>query len=244
MRPDGAARLSPFSAAGRASAGARSTSRLQRQAHAETRGSGRARARDPSCAPRSSGPRESRASPRHEALQEACSQDVITLVLHASIAGRRPCRISAPRRSPRPSETARPARRDSRPAAISSVVQRRAVREHAAVALGQRVDALTGQRGVVERSGAGFSRPASTRVSASAMRPSASVWMTSIMVPSAAVTTSRDLYACGPMRFSVMASQQSTAERQLQARDGEQDARARPRCRTCPGACRAWRGTA
>ena len=57
----------------------------------------------------------------------------------------------------------------------------------------------------------GFSRLASTSVSASASRPSASVWMVWMVLPLAAVIMSCDLYAFGPVLFSVMASQQSTA---------------------------------
>ena len=55
----------------------------------------------------------------------------------------------------------------------------------------------------------GFSREASASVSASTMRPSASLCTTWIVTPLAARTISCGRNAVGPISFSVIASQQS-----------------------------------
>ena len=55
----------------------------------------------------------------------------------------------------------------------------------------------------------GLPRAASVSVSASTMRPSASVCTISMVVPFSAVMTSFCLYARGPMWFCASASQQS-----------------------------------
>ena len=71
------------------------------------------------------------------------------LCCRACIAGRRRWRIRGRCRSPRPSETATRARR-CRGRLIDGCVPFRAIRERAAVTLGQRIDACAGERREVE----------------------------------------------------------------------------------------------
>ena len=127
---------------------------------------------------------------RHEARQKARRQDVIALALERALQRRRPPCSRCRRRSRSRWESSTRARRSRGRLRSASAASCGAVGEHAAHALGERVHAGAGERREIQHASAAACAPASASVSASTMRPSASVWITWMVTPLAARTTS------------------------------------------------------